>query len=140
MANGRDGSARSTSCRKGAVRGAGITRRYLRHAEAFDTDEGLSSCGCGRYCRPLVRAHRPGLTRLVAVALIIAVGGGLTTAALAATHGHRAKPDLVVTALSNPPQFQSAGGKIVAQTRVANIGRATARASQTLFFLSTDAK
>src|SRR5436189_378681 len=87
MANGRDGSARSTSCRKGAVRGAGITRRYLRHAEAFDTDEGLSSCGCGRYCRPLVRAHRPGLTRLVAVALIIAVGGGLTTAALAATHG-----------------------------------------------------
>jgi subtilase family serine protease len=66
------------------------------------------------------------------------VASGLAIASTSAVQ--RARPDLVVSSLSNPPAvvFQGRGFAVTDRTR--NVGRATARATVTQYYLSASGK
>ena len=68
--------------------------------------------------------------QVIAAALIVALGA--SAAAFSAPGGGvRARPDLVVNSLANPPAVVSAGDGFSARDRTRNIGKATARATVT---------
>ena len=73
--------------------------------------------------------------QVIAAALIVSLGP--SAAALSAPGGGvRARPDLVVNSLANPPAVVSAGDGFSARDRTRNIGKATARATVTRYYLS----
>jgi subtilase family serine protease len=73
--------------------------------------------------------------QVLAVALIVSLGA--SAAAFSAPGGGvRARPDLVVNSLANPPAVVSAGEGFSARDRTRNIGKATARATVTRYYLS----
>jgi subtilase family serine protease len=73
--------------------------------------------------------------QVIAAALIVALGA--SAAAFSAPGGGvRARPDLVVNSLANPPAVVSAGDGFSARDRTRNIGKATARATVTRYYLS----
>ena len=76
--------------------------------------------------------------QVLAVGLIVSLGA--SSAAFSAPGGGvRARPDLVVNSLANPPGVVSAGDGFSARDRPRNIGKATVRATVTRYYLSKDA-
>ena len=73
--------------------------------------------------------------QVIAAALIVALGA-CAAAFSAPGGGVRARPDLVVNSLANPPAVVSAGDGFSARDRTRNIGKATARATVTRYYLS----
>jgi subtilase family serine protease len=64
------------------------------------------------------------------------IASGLALASTSA--GKIARPDLVVSSLSNPPSVVFRGRGFTVTDRTRNIGRATARATVTKYFLSAN--
>jgi subtilase family serine protease len=73
---------------------------------------------------------------VLAAALIVALGASAAAAFSAPGGGILARPDLVVNSLANPPAVVSAGDGFSARDRTRNIGKATARATVTRYYLS----
>jgi CARDB len=72
--------------------------------------------------------------QVLAAALIVSLGA--SAAALSAPGGGvRARPDLVVNSLANPPAVVSAGDGFSARDRTRNIGKATALARRSVGLL-----
>ncbi len=77
--------------------------------------------------------------QVLAVALIVSLGA--SAAAFSAPGGGvRARPDLVVSSLANPPAIVFAGDGFSARDRTRNIGKTTARATVTRYYLSEGGK
>jgi CARDB len=73
--------------------------------------------------------------QVLAVALVVSLGAS-AAAFSAPGDGVRARPDLVVNSLANPPAVVSAGDGFSARDRTRNIGKATAHATVTRYYLS----
>lgn len=73
--------------------------------------------------------------QVIAAALFVSLAAS-TAAFSAPGGGGRARPDLVVNSLANPPAVVSAGDGFSAKDRTRNIGKATARATVTRYYLS----
>ncbi len=74
----------------------------------------------------------------LAIALTSTVALGAVLVAFPA-EARKARPDLVVTALSDPPAVVDAGQAFTATSTTKNNGKAKSRASKTRFYLSLDA-
>ena len=70
----------------------------------------------------------------ITLVLTVAAAAIASTAALAGTAARR--PDLVETRLSSPPQVTEPGASFPLTDVVANRGRATARRSTTIYYLT----
>jgi hypothetical protein len=77
--------------------------------------------------------------QVLAAALVVSLA--VSAVAFSAPGGGvRARPDLVVSSLANPPAIVFAGDGFSARDRTRNIGKATARATVTRYYLSDGGK
>jgi CARDB len=79
--------------------------------------------------------------RFQVLAVALAVSFVTSAVALAATRaGVRARPDLVVSSVSNPPTVAFLGEGFSVRDRTRNLGKAAARASVTRYYLGQNGK